>query len=194
MHCRLHFRAFVGCQLPFGCFSVVVGGIPAAARIKPHPQGLRFIVVANQTMKNSLNSNSACGFRIWNRCFYILWLTFFLLWSSDCFFFLSFQVEVLTQAPRATTVHAIRFVCYLDFLWLTVNSNVLTEPANNFRHLKCSRSRKPLAKTTKSQRSTKFHNRKLIGVSKLASRKIKVCAQVGKSNSVRNFDANTTYK
>ena len=166
MHCRLHFRAFVGCQLPFGCFSVVVGGIPAAARIKPHPQGLKFIVLANQTMKN----------------------------SQIVLFFLSFQVEVLTQAPRATTVHAIRFVCYLDFLWLTVNSNVFTEPDNNFRHLKCSRSRKPLAKTTKSQRSTKFHNRKLIGVSKLSSRKIKVSSQVGKSNSVRNFDANTTYK
>ena len=88
MHCRLHFRAFVGCQLPFGCFSVVVGGIPAAARIKPHPQGLKFIVLANQTMKN----------------------------SQTVLFFLSFQVEVLTQAPRATTVHAIRFVCYLDFL------------------------------------------------------------------------------
>lgn len=31
---------------------------------------------------------------------------------ADRLVFSSFQVEVLTQAPRATTVHAIRFVCF----------------------------------------------------------------------------------
>ena len=138
-------------------------------------------------MKNSWCVR-ACKF-IWNRFFFVLSVIGISFWRSCACFLFFFQVEVLTQAPRATTVHAIRFVwnfvCFLmtaskQYLQRTHRANrglmrpmarkgsmmMMTELIK-CKELSRSRSRKSVANSVKRQCCFKFRNRKLSRISKL---------------------------
>ena len=122
LNCRSSFRTFA-CWITFWLFSFV--GLSHFKRFND----LSLTKCQNKAalsikfMKNSWCVR-ACKF-IWNRFFFVLSVIGISFWRSCACFLFFFQVEVLTQAPRATTVHAIRFVWNFVCFLMTASKQLL---------------------------------------------------------------------